>query len=106
MAKKVYNYANYIVLDTGKELIIKNSKGNHDNHAHFRKRTNKQGKISLNTVKTCIRLCDAKRLDIRSDYMLEAIKRIALDKDYISDLERKQAKETKKYINVQKGVRP
>ena len=101
----VYSYKHYVVLDNGKELIVKNCKGKYENHSHFARRTNKSGQINLNTVMTCIKLCDAKRLDIGSGYMLEAIKRIATDKDYINDLQRKQNKETKKYVNINKGLR-
>lgn len=108
MSKVIYQYKHYIVLDTGDELILKNTKGNYKNHSHFHKKTDKKGNINLNAVKTCIRLAERKRTDIKSKYMFEAVKRISTDKDYINTLERLKRKKFNKekyYFNSQKGVR-
>lgn len=86
MTNVIFKYKYYIVLDTGKELIVKNTKGKYKNHSHFYRRTDKNGNINLKTVKTCIRLADKKRTDIRSRYMLEAVKRISIDKEYIRNI--------------------
>lgn len=104
MADIVYNYKSYLVLDTGKELIVKDSKGKYENHAHFYRKTDKKGNIKLETAKTCIKLCDNKRLDIRNSYMLDAVIRLTIDEDYRENLKRKKAKKKEKYINVQKGT--
>lgn len=100
MSKKVYNYKSYVVLDTGRELIVKDSKGKYENHAHFYRTFDKEGKLDLEAAKTCIGLCDRKRMDIRSDYMMNAVMRLTKDKKYKESLKRKMDKEKQRYVDT------
>lgn len=108
MSKVVYNYKNYIALDTGRNIVVKNSKGKHENHAHFDRHTNKKGNLNLNTVKTFIRLIDSHRTDIKSRYLYIAAIRVVTDEDYLNDLKRlykKKFEDRGCYYNSSKGVR-
>lgn len=107
MSRVIYTYKHYVVLDTFEGLVLKNSKGKKNNHAHFNRRKDREGNINLDTVKTCIRLCDSKRTDIKSKYIFEAVIRLTTDKDYKNNLERLYKKKftRDRYINVNRGVR-
>ncbi|MFT9498262.1 hypothetical protein [Anaerosolibacter sp.] len=102
--KEVYHFKHYIVLDNGKELIISNRHGNYENHSHFWRRCKKNGRINLEAVKTCIKLCDQKKIP-RSDYMVTACARLTTDSDYKNTLLRisQQRAAKEKYFNVNKG---
>lgn len=106
MIKEVYRYKHFVVLDTTKDLVVKNDKGHHENHAHFNRRTNKKGVINLEAVKTCISLVNKKKIP-KSSYMLTAVKRLTDDINFKEDLERidKNRKTKSKYFNSQKGLR-
>ena len=84
MTKAIYNYKNFIVLDLGDELLVKNCKGKYKNHSHFNRRT-----------------------DIRSQYMFKAVMRLTIDNKHLENLERLYRKkfiDREYYININKGV--
>ena len=104
MCKVIYNNKNFVVKETNRDLIVENALGNKENHAHFSKKKDKKGKINLNAIETIINLVQNKKKP-RSKYMQKAAYRLTIDENYKELLYRLINKESKRYININKGVR-
>jgi len=87
----------YKILQNERNYIVVNTDGKHENHGHFKK---------LSTCYTIIRLMQRKTIP-RSDYLLEAARRITTDAKYKQTLELKQKKNKQRqyYFNSNKEVR-
>jgi len=87
----------FTILEGKDDYIVKNNKGKYENHGHFKK---------VDTCYTLIRLMQKKKIP-RSDYLLEAARRITIDAKYKQALELKQLKnkQRQRYFNSNKGVR-
>ena len=87
----------FTILEGKDDYIVKNNKGKHENHGHFKK---------LSTCYVIIRLLQRKTIP-KSDYLLEAARRITTDSQYKQTLELKQGKnkQRQRYFNSNKGVR-
>lgn len=109
MAKKdhvVYRYKNYEILDKRDKLIVRNNSGDYENHSHFTRKTDKKGALVLGPAKKCIELCDNKRMDIKSDYIMIAVIRLTNDQKYKENLLRKSKNKKQKYVDTsQKNLR-
>jgi hypothetical protein len=87
----------YKILQNERDYVVVNTNGEHENHGHFKK---------LSTCYTIIKLIQKKTIP-KSDYLLEAAKRITTDAKYKQTLELKQEKNKQRqyYFNSNKGVR-
>ena len=97
MSKVVGEINEFTILEGKDDYIVKNNKGKYENHGHFKK---------VDTCYTLIRLMQKKKIP-RSDYLLEAARRITIDAKYKQALELKQLKnkQRQRYFNSNKGVR-
>ena len=97
MAKYIDQIGQYQIRQTNKDFIVKNLKGEYENHGHFKK---------LSTCYVIIRLLRRKTIP-KKPYMIEAAKRITTDNKYKRDLINKQKKNKQRqhYFNPNKGVR-
>lgn len=101
----VYKYKNFEVYDTQSSLVVVNSKGSYENHAHLTRVIDKSGKLKLTVAKTLIDVV-IKRQIPRSDYLLTSALRLTTDEIYKHNLETIVARRRdKKYMNINKGVR-
>jgi hypothetical protein len=87
----------YKILQNKRDYIVVNTNGKYENHGHFKK---------LSTCYVIIRLLQRKTIP-KSDYLLEAARRITTDSQYKQTLELKQEKnkQRQRYFNSNKGVR-
>jgi len=95
MARVVDVIGDYKIIRTSKDYIVINTKGEHRHHSHVKKESTARLLIKLVTRKTMP----------RSDYLVEAARRITLDDKYRYELELKQNKDKQRYINVNTGIR-
>ena len=97
MSRVVGMIDEYKILQNQRDYIVVNTKGNYENHGHFKK---------LSTCYVIIRLVQRKTIP-RSTYLLEAARRITTDAKYKQTLELKQLKNKQRqyYFNPNKGVR-
>ena len=87
----------FTILKGKDDYIVKNNKGEYENHGHFKR---------LSTCYTIIGLMQKKTIP-RSTYLLEAAIRITTDAKYkqILELKQKKNKQRQYYLNSNKGVR-
>ncbi len=87
----------YKILQNERDYIVININGEHENHGHFKK---------LSTCYVVIRLLQRKIIP-KSDYLLEAARRITTDAKYkqVLELKQKKNKQRQYYFNSNKGVR-
>jgi len=85
----------FTILKGKDDYIVKNNKGEYENHGHFKK---------LSTCYTIIKLMQKKTIP-KSPYLIEAARRITTDAKYKQTLELKQLKSKQRYFNSNKGVR-
>ena len=97
MSKVIGEIGEFTILEGEDDYIVKNNKGKYENHGHFKK---------VDTCYTLIRLMRKKAIP-RSEYLLEAARRITTDAKYKQTLELKQLKnkQRQRYFNPSKGVR-
>ena len=91
----IYCDDEYRIVKDKRGYVVINIKGEYDNHSHIKKES---------TCHLLIKLVKRKTLP-RSNYLLEAARRISIDDKYIRDIEIKQSKEKHQYVNVNKGKR-
>ena len=101
----VYKKNEFEVYITNSSIVIVNTKGEYENHAHLTKSEDAKGKVKLSTTKALIDIIIKKKIP-RSNYLVTSAIRLTTDIEYKSNLivvlERRK---TKKYVNVNKGVR-
>jgi hypothetical protein len=87
----------YKIRQNERDYIVVNTNGKYENHGLFKK---------LSTCYVIIRLLQRKIIP-RSDYLVEAARRITTDAKYKQTLELKQLKnkQRQRYFNPSKGVR-
>ena len=97
MCRVVDQVGDYKILRASRSYIVKNVKGEHSNHGHFKR---------LKTCYLIIKLMQKRQVP-RSKYLRGAAIRISTDKDYVNKVKRKieKDKDKQKYINVNKGCR-
>jgi hypothetical protein len=97
MSRVVEVINEYKILQDERDYIVVNTNGKYENHGHFKK---------LSACYTIIRLMQRKIIP-RSDYLLEAARRITTDAKYREALTIKQQKNKQRqyYFNSNKGVR-
>ncbi|MCK9444596.1 MAG: hypothetical protein M0Q14_08725 [Tissierellaceae bacterium] len=97
MSRVIGVVSEYKILQNERDYIVVNTKGNYDNHGHFKK---------LSTCYLIIRLMQ-KRTIPKKSFMLEAARRITIDQKYKQVLEMKQEKnkQRQRYFNPNKRVR-
>ena len=100
-----YKKQDFEVYITNSSLVIINTNGEYENHAHLTKTVDSKGKVKLDTAKALINIVTKKRVP-KSTYLVTSAIRLTTDKEYKENLicildKRKN----KKYINTNKGVR-
>lgn len=97
MSRVVEVIKEFTILEGKDDYIVKNNKGKHENHGHFKK---------LSTCYVIIRLLQRKTIP-KSDYLLEAARRITTDSAYREALTIKQKKNKQRqhYFNSNRRVR-
>jgi hypothetical protein len=87
----------FTILEGKDDYIVKNNKGKHENHGHFKK---------LSTCYVIIRLLQRKTIP-NKPFMIEAARRMTTDSAYREALTIKQKKNKQRqyYFNSNKGVR-
>lgn len=104
MKNLVYKYKNFEVYDTTSSLVVINTYGEYENHAHLTRCVDKQGKIKISVAKTLINIVIKKQVPY-SNYLLTSAVRLTTDIEYKENLlVILEKRRTKKYIN-NKGVR-
>lgn len=110
MAEQIASYKHYVILDDKrkKNIVVVNKKGKHEHHSHFYRKTDKKGKVNINTAMMVIKFCDNKRTDMKSEYIFKSVMRLTNDMKYKDNLKRiykKRFKDRQNYYNPMKGVR-
>ena len=97
MSRVVEVINEYKILQKERDYIVVNTNGKYENHGHFK---------NLSACYTIIKLMQ-KKIIPKSDYLLEAARRITTDSNYKQILELKQLKNKQRqyYFNSNKGVR-
>ena len=82
------------IINCGNYFTVINLKGEHENHAHVKKKS---------TAELLVKLIKRKQVP-KSKYLRESAKRITIDKKYIQKIEIKEEKDRNKlnYINNRK----
>ena len=85
------------IINCGNYFTVINLKGEHENHAHVKRKS---------TAKLLCKLIKRKQVP-KSNYLRVSAKRITLDKKYIEKIDNKieKDKNKQKYININKGCR-
>ena len=85
------------IINCGNYFTVINLKGEHENHAHVKRKS---------TAELLCKLIKRKRVP-RSKYLRESAIRISIDINYVNKVKRKIEKdrEKRRYCNSQKGVR-
>lgn len=105
MRSLVYRKHQYEVYNTEGSLVIVNTRGSYENHAHLTKITDYEGNIKLDAAKTLIEIVVKKRIP-KSCYLITSAIRLTTDEEYKHSLKTALDKrKSKKYININKGVR-
>lgn len=94
MARVVDVIGDYKIIRTPNDYIVINTKGEYRHHSHVKKESTARLLVKLVTRKTMP----------RSDYLVEAARRITLDESYRHELELKQKKDRQRYVNVNRGA--
>lgn len=101
----VYRKHQYEVYNTEGSLVIVNTKGSYENHAHLTKIIDSKGNIKLDVAKTLIDIVIKKRIP-KSCYLITSAIRLTTDEEYRYSLKTALDKrKSKKYVNVNKGAR-
>ena len=101
----VYKKQEYEVYVTNRSLIVINSRGAYENHAHLTKTISSKGAVKIGTAKTLIDIVIKKKVP-KSNYLVVSAIRLTTDEDYKDNLRViLEKRKSKKYINVNKGVR-
>lgn len=95
----LYQKNEYIVIQNCKrDIIVINTSGEYQNHAHLFLKRNKNGDIILKTAALLIDLVISRQY-IRSSYLRKAALRLSLDEDYKEFLKRKEENKKQKFYN-------
>lgn len=101
----VYRKYEFEIYNTEGSLVVVNTKGSYENHAHLTRHTDSKGKIKLDTAKTLISIMLRRKIP-KSSYLITSAIRLTVDQEYRYALETALARrKSKKYVNVNKGVR-
>lgn len=101
----IYKHKNFEVYDTVSSLVVINTLGDYENHAHLTRCVDKHGKIKISVAKTLIDIVIKKRVP-HSSYLLTSAMRLTTDIEYKKNLQLiLEKRRSKKYINNNKGVR-
>ena len=101
----VYRKHQYEVYNTEGSLVIVNTKGSYENHAHLTKIIDSKGNIKLDVAKTLIDIVIKKKIP-KSNYLVTSAMRLTTDEEYKNNLMKVlDRRKGKKYINSSKGVR-
>ena len=97
MSRVVEVINEYKILQNERDYVVVNTNGKYENHGRFKK---------LSACYTIIRLIQRKIIP-RSDYLLEAARRITTDSKYreVLTIKQKKNKQRQYYFNSNKGVR-
>ncbi|MBU5669645.1 hypothetical protein KQI68_07300 [Peptoniphilus sp. MSJ-1] len=95
MALVVYKDKKYTVKKNRYGFILCNNHGDYDNHGHFKR---------FNTCMLLIGLMESNVVP-DSEYLRQSVLRISIDEKYLNKVKTKMDKGTKKYININKGVK-
>ena len=100
-----YKKQDFEVYITNSSLVIINTNGEYENHAHLTKTVDSRGKVKLDTAKALINIVTKKRVP-KSNYLVTSAIRLTTDKEYKENLMCiLDKRKNKKYINTNKGVR-
>lgn len=101
----VYRKHEFEVYNTEGSLVVVNTKGSYENHAHLTRCINSKGEIKLDVAKTLIDIMIKRKIP-NSHYLITSAIRLTIDNTYKYSLETALAKrKSKKYVNINKGVR-
>lgn len=95
MAFVIYDDGKYSIKKFKGSYILCNNLGTYENHGHFKK---------YDTCLLVIKLME-KNIVPDSSYLRESVLRISTDENYLEKVRVKLDKGTKKYININKGVK-
>ena len=97
MSRVVEVINEYKIPQNERDYVVVNTNGKYENHGRFKK---------LSACYTIIRLIQRKIIP-RSDYLLEAARRITTDSKYreVLTIKQKKNKQRQYYFNSNKGVR-
>ena len=99
----VYKKNEFEVYITNSSIVIINTKGKYENHAHLTKVVDSVGKVKLTTTKALINIVIKKKVP-KSNYLVTSAIRLTTDDEYRANLIKVLDKrKRKKYVN--KGVR-
>ena len=99
----VYKKNEFEVYITNSSIVIINTKGKYENHAHLTKVVDSAGKVKLTTTKALINIVIKKRVP-KSNYLVTSAIRLTTDDEYRDNLIKiLDKRKSKKYVN--KGVR-
>lgn len=101
----VYKKQEYNIYITNSSLVVINTLGEYENHAHLTKKLDSKGKVKLNIAKTLIDIVIKKRIP-KSNYLVTSAIRLTTDLEYKDNLIKVlNRRKCKKYVNSNKGVR-
>ena len=99
----IYRKNEFEVYITNSSIVIVNTKGKYENHAHLTKVVDSAGKVKLTTTKALINIVIKKKVP-KSNYLVTSAIRLTTDDEYRANLIKVLDKrKRKKYVN--KGVR-
>ena len=99
----VYKKNEFEVYITNSSIVIINTGGKYENHAHLTKVVDSAGKVKLTTTKALINIVIKKKVP-KSNYLVTSAIRLTTDDEYRDNLIKiLDKRKSKKYVN--KGVR-
>ena len=99
----IYKKNEFEVYITNSSIVIVNTEGNYENHAHLTKVVDSAGKVKLTTTKALINIVIKKKVP-KSNYLVTSAIRLTTDDEYRDNLIKiLDKRKSKKYVN--KGVR-
>ena len=99
----IYKKNEFEVYITNSSIVIVNTEGKYENHAHLTKVVDSVGKVKLTTTKALINIVIKKKVP-KSNYLVTSAIRLTTDDEYRANLIKVLDKrKRKKYVN--KGVR-
>ena len=99
----IYKKNEFEVYITNSSIVIINTEGKYENHAHLTKVVDSAGKVKLTTTKALINIVIKKKVP-KSNYLVTSAIRLTTDDEYRDNLIKiLDKRKRKKYVN--KGVR-
>ena len=101
----IFRRNEFEVYNTEGSLVLVNTKGSYKNHAHLTRKIDSKGKINLSIAKTLIDVVIKRKIP-NSPYLITSAIRLTTEHEYKYALETAlERRKSKKYVNVNKGVR-